>query len=302
MDLLTVQPVDAMARLVLTSGDGRELSFQLEGRARAFLGRGEGCDLILADGRVSRRHASISSVAGHHLLRDEGSSNGTFLNGLRLKPGDAFLLREGDAIEVGDQRLIYACGAHVSEVSSEPRLLAHSLADLVAEGYADLDLVERRELQVSVQRAFEGVPRLFGLERSLAIVRRRLDVHAAALFLEDASHQLRLVAGLPSLEATRPLGALARSAFGRKEGLLHRATSASAATHLDLDGDARESAAAVPLLGKDGLRGAIVIERTGGRAVAKQDLAALAVLADRVLQILSLQGKKAGDTLPGCAA
>lgn len=60
----------------------------------------EGCDLVIDDGKVSRRHAVITAAGGHLLIADCGSKNGTRLNEqplakgvpVRLPPGAARLL------------------------------------------------------------------------------------------------------------------------------------------------------------------------------------------------------------------
>jgi pSer/pThr/pTyr-binding forkhead associated (FHA) protein len=57
------------------------------------IGREPGRDIVLADQTVSRRHAVIQRIGDSLLIVDEGSSNGTFVNGVRvtsqqLKPGD----------------------------------------------------------------------------------------------------------------------------------------------------------------------------------------------------------------------
>jgi predicted component of type VI protein secretion system len=51
---------------------------------------------------VSRRHAAIRLTEGHFLdLWDLGSSNGTFLNGMRLVAYRPHRLRDGDEIRLG---------------------------------------------------------------------------------------------------------------------------------------------------------------------------------------------------------
>ena len=51
-------------------------------RGRWMLGRGSGCDLVLAgDDAISRAHAEIAVRAGLCLIRDLDSCNGTLLNG-----------------------------------------------------------------------------------------------------------------------------------------------------------------------------------------------------------------------------
>src|SRR5277367_1910989 len=53
---------------------------------RLVLGRGEGCDVRLPDPSVSHRHASIRQRGGEHVLLDENSANGTFMDRVRLPP------------------------------------------------------------------------------------------------------------------------------------------------------------------------------------------------------------------------
>ena len=65
------------------------------------IGRGQGCDVRLPDPSVSHRHASIRTEGGKHALVDEGSTNGTFVGGVRLAPQTPRAIRSGDLIRVG---------------------------------------------------------------------------------------------------------------------------------------------------------------------------------------------------------
>jgi hypothetical protein len=70
------------------------------------IGRAPGCDLVLADAKVSRRHALIQAQKQHEFwLIDLGSSNGTFLNGRRVNQPS--LLRDQDLVELGPFRLVF---------------------------------------------------------------------------------------------------------------------------------------------------------------------------------------------------
>lgn len=51
---------------------------------------------------VSRRHARIFAQDNRVMLQDEGSANGTFLNGQKLNPLTPQRLRDGDRIKLGD--------------------------------------------------------------------------------------------------------------------------------------------------------------------------------------------------------
>lgn len=51
--------------------------------------------------RSSRQHAQILRRNGHYLIRDLNSTNGTFVNGWRLIPGDCHPLTDGDRVQFG---------------------------------------------------------------------------------------------------------------------------------------------------------------------------------------------------------
>ncbi|NTW00575.1 MAG: FHA domain-containing protein [Oscillochloris sp.] len=65
-----------------------------------------GCDVVLENPQVSRFHAQIDRAAGGGaILRDVGSTNGTFVNGQRLN--GSHTLRPGDVIQIGAFKLVY---------------------------------------------------------------------------------------------------------------------------------------------------------------------------------------------------
>jgi sigma-54 dependent transcriptional regulator, acetoin dehydrogenase operon transcriptional activator AcoR len=84
--------------------------YSLAGNVAVEIGRGQGfaarrsADTLRVDVRdpfASSRHARLEARDGAWLLRDEGSRNGTLVNGRRLAPGEEVALREGDLIEAG---------------------------------------------------------------------------------------------------------------------------------------------------------------------------------------------------------
>lgn len=68
------------------------------------LGRSRTCDLRLPSGDASRRHAEIVPVTGGYLVRDLGSTNGTFVNGERVEQQQ---LRPGDRIRIGSSTILF---------------------------------------------------------------------------------------------------------------------------------------------------------------------------------------------------
>lgn len=63
------------------------------------IGRKEESDLILSSATISRSHANLSIINNELYVRDLNSSNGTFVNGARIK--ERTLLRHGDLLKMG---------------------------------------------------------------------------------------------------------------------------------------------------------------------------------------------------------
>lgn len=60
-----------------------------------------------SEGGVSRRHAEITRSEGQVYVEDLNSSNGTFLNGVKLQPGLQHPLRPDDEVRFGSLRFQY---------------------------------------------------------------------------------------------------------------------------------------------------------------------------------------------------
>jgi pSer/pThr/pTyr-binding forkhead associated (FHA) protein len=76
---------------------GKEIALEKD---QLTLGRGQDVDLYLEDSGASREHARIEHAKGQFMLVDLESSNGTFLNGRRIKGSK--ILSSGDLIAIGD--------------------------------------------------------------------------------------------------------------------------------------------------------------------------------------------------------
>lgn len=77
-------PPNRRYSLAVILGAGAGQIFQL-GRPRVFLGRGAGCDVQLQDSETSRKHAMIEVRDDEAVLTDLESTNGTFLDGVRIQ-------------------------------------------------------------------------------------------------------------------------------------------------------------------------------------------------------------------------
>ena len=96
----TPAPAPQRERAVLI-WDGRDVSLE---QAVTVIGRSSGCDIVVDDPNVSRRHAEVRRLGDGYSLVDLGSTNGTEVNGQRV--GETSLMN-GDVIGVGTTRLTF---------------------------------------------------------------------------------------------------------------------------------------------------------------------------------------------------
>jgi len=65
------------------------------------VGRARDCTCVLDDAGISRVHARCVKEGQSLYLEDAGSTNGTFVNGRRLRGGERHRLRGGDVVTLG---------------------------------------------------------------------------------------------------------------------------------------------------------------------------------------------------------
>ena len=102
------------------------------------LGRESHCEIHLEDSEASRTHAEIDFVDGDYVLRDLGSSNGTFVNGNRITEHK---LRVGDRVQIGKRLMLF-------RLSFRPFSAADNDVDIVPSASGDSSqIVGRVELE-----------------------------------------------------------------------------------------------------------------------------------------------------------
>ena len=77
---------------------------------QVLVGRASSNDIRLVSAQVSKVHVRFVLDEGAWKLVDQGSSNGTRLNGLDLEPNHPYSLRPGDEIVIGDLTALYLDG------------------------------------------------------------------------------------------------------------------------------------------------------------------------------------------------
>jgi pSer/pThr/pTyr-binding forkhead associated (FHA) protein len=80
------------------SGKYQGGEYPLPDEGELVIGRSSELDMVLVEDMVSRRHAKITVTEGQIFIQDLGSTNGTFVNGEKVKRAR---LQEGDRVLVG---------------------------------------------------------------------------------------------------------------------------------------------------------------------------------------------------------
>jgi Protein of unknown function (DUF3662)/FHA domain len=91
---------DAQFSLRMVKGVPPDRVYSIEGATR--VGRGEESQIVLVDPSVSRAHAIVEVDGAQPVVRDLGSTNGTFVNGRRVS---VEALRDGDELLFGNTRM-----------------------------------------------------------------------------------------------------------------------------------------------------------------------------------------------------
>lgn len=100
---------------VVSLTDGRE--YLISGSSMVF-GRDAGCDVVITDRNVSRRHAEIMATPKGYLLIDS-STNGTFINAERVE-GQRILAR-ADVIRIGNDEFRFYADRAAATPAPGPR-------------------------------------------------------------------------------------------------------------------------------------------------------------------------------------
>jgi adenylate cyclase len=175
--------------------DGKVGEFPLSDRTS--MGRHPNNTLRLVDREVSKEHCVIEKVGATYLLRDLNSSNGTFVNGRKVRE---LRLRDGDEIALGNSRLVFLEGGAgtaghttsagvtvVASAQSMPAFLAtvaqmESAEFRPADKLSDIDTLKQDYEKLRIANEFH---RLVGGERDLKSLLDKILVVAFELLPAD---------------------------------------------------------------------------------------------------------------------
>ena len=164
----------------LEDAEGRRTPIQ----GTCYVGRSQSNHVVLADERVSRRHAMIHAQNKNEFwLVDLGSNNGTYLNGRRV--AQPCRLSDQDRIEIGPGTYVFHHPKSAALSRSEPTDVERTIQDVRAVE-CWLLVADMEDSTQFIQKAPpEEAPRVTG--RWLSACKEIIDIHHGTLnkFLGD---------------------------------------------------------------------------------------------------------------------
>ncbi len=111
--------------LVMVKPDGTSKEVKID-RGSAIIGREEGCRLRIPLSSVSRKHCEVKIEDDEVVVQDLGSSNGTFVNGKRVKQSE---LAPGDLLCVGPVVFVVRIDGHPRQIDAKDSHAAGAVTD-----------------------------------------------------------------------------------------------------------------------------------------------------------------------------
>jgi two-component system cell cycle response regulator len=105
------------ACLVQIYGPDLGKKYVLDGSVEFTVGRGENAHIVLELDNVSRRHCSFITRDDKVFIRDDGSTNGTYLNNIEVRGETA--LRSGDLIKIGSAIFKFLFGGELGSIEAQ---------------------------------------------------------------------------------------------------------------------------------------------------------------------------------------
>lgn len=170
--------------LVITFPDGEVHSFPV-GDAAITIGRSPATAIRVPEDGVSRQHCVISPAGGRLVVLDQGSTNGTFVNGALVRQAR---LNDGDVVQVGSTRIrVLSRPAQDDEPSGRPTqpVETYEETDLTTTTFeipiGTADVVQRLAERLAAsdgavsaaELVLDAVTEVLPVDRAFIITRRR---------------------------------------------------------------------------------------------------------------------------------
>ncbi|MFH1092256.1 MAG: sigma 54-interacting transcriptional regulator [Pseudomonadota bacterium] len=184
--------------------------FRFEVGERAVLGRSPDCELILFDRATSRLHAEIVKTEDGYLLKDLGSTNGTYHN--EEKVDGQVPLKKNDEIRVGQEVFLFDPSLDVAVGREGAVLMVGDLGEdpegvITGPPEPDMSSLDRANLAplFQVAQALSNRPKKGRVLKQTAYALNRLFGASAVALLWPESSEARNLSALLSRPADRRL-------------------------------------------------------------------------------------------------
>lgn len=92
-----------VTKLVFKAGEANVEEYAIK-KAEITIGRGSNCDIILSDKKSSRKHLVLKKVGMNFVAQDQGSGNGTYVNGVKITEQE---LAGDDLLRIGETEFVF---------------------------------------------------------------------------------------------------------------------------------------------------------------------------------------------------
>lgn len=166
----------ALWALRFISGKYQGGEFPLRPNREIIIGRSSDLDMVLVEDMVSRKHAKISTNEKAITISDLGSTNGTFVNGEKIRTVD---LKDGDRILIGT--------SIIKLVALSGEVPAANLSETEARSKMQVDAT-RRPPSRSMSGSIEEIPlpdliQLLSTSRKSGVLVLRSDLGTGKIYL-----------------------------------------------------------------------------------------------------------------------
>jgi len=177
------------------SGKYQGGEFPIAPDKQIVIGRSSDLDMVLVEDMVSRKHARIAMQSDQIWIEDLGSTNGTFVNGEKIKRAR---LKEGDRVLIGTSILKLVSG-------EGPRDGADAKLDL-----ENVAQARRTSQQRTMSGSIEEVPlpdllQLFGTSKKSGVLVIRTEEDTGRIYLKKGNISFAIINDLDDVQPLKSL-------------------------------------------------------------------------------------------------
>ncbi|HEY1694778.1 MAG TPA: DUF4388 domain-containing protein [Polyangiaceae bacterium] len=177
------------------SGKYQGGEFPIAAEKQILIGRSSDLDMVLVEDMVSRKHARIAMQADQIWIEDLGSTNGTFVNGEKIKRAR---LKEGDRVLIGTSILKLIAGDAPRDGMDAKRELEN-----VAQA-------RRTSQQRTMSGSIEEVPlpdllQLFGTSKKSGVLVIRTEDDVGRIYLKKGAIAYAIINDLDDVQPLKSL-------------------------------------------------------------------------------------------------